>query len=200
MKDKISKFINVTKRDGLFSSLKKVVKYVMGNYFNKINILKKILFIINKDKISNELDEILSLDYDRVLVWRGSFGWNVPLYQRPQQIANSLINKRCLILYEVTRMTDKVSFVKKEKDNLYLINYEVGSFEKMLFEKLEELDRPKYLQLYSTCWDVKKEEVDDKKSVEKTDEKERCRFRITEGKNKLKGCCFQMLPERTGGK
>lgn len=160
MKDKISKFINVTKRDGLFSSLKKVVKYVMGNYFNKINILKKILFIINKDKISNELDEILSLDYDRVLVWRGSFGWNVPLYQRPQQIANSLINKRCLILYEVTRMTDKVSFVKKEKDNLYLINYEVGSFEKMLFEKLEELDRPKYLQLYSTCWDVKKEEVD----------------------------------------
>lgn len=160
MKDKISKFISVTKRDGIFKTLKKTFTYVMGNYVNKINIVKRVKFILKKEEISKEIDDILSLDYDRVLVWRGSFGWNVPLYQRPQQIANYLINKRCLVLYEVTRMTDKVDFIKKEKDNLYLVNYEISSFEKLLFGKLCGINKPKYLQLYSTCWDVKREEVD----------------------------------------
>ena len=160
VKDKIAKFVNVMKRDGFFKTIKKTLTYVMGNYVNKINIIKRVKFIINKDKISNEIDDILNLDYDRILVWRGSFGWNVPLYQRPQQIANYLINKRCLILYEVTRMTDKVDFIKKEKDNLYLVNYEIGAFEKLLFSKLCRINKPKYLQLYSTCWDVRKDEVD----------------------------------------
>lgn len=160
MKDKISKFINVMKRDGFFKTLKKTFKYVLANYINKINVIKYIRFYLGKNKIENCIDEVLALDYDYLLVWRGSFGWNVPLYQRPQQIANCLINKKCLVLYEVTRMTDKVSFIKKEKDNLYLINYEVKAFEELLFEKLKKVSKPKFLQLYSTCWDVKKEEVD----------------------------------------
>lgn len=160
MRDKISKFLNVAKRDGLLKSIKKAFTYIMGNYVNKINIFKRVKYALNKNKISEEIDSVLALDYDYLLVWRGSFGWNVPLYQRPQQIANCLINKKCLVLYEVTRMTDKVSFIKKEKDNLYLINYEVKAFEKLLFEKLRKVSKPKFLQLYSTCWDVKKEEVD----------------------------------------
>lgn len=160
MKDKISKFINVTKRDGLLKTIKKAITYIMANYINKINIRKRLKFRLEKDKISNQIDEILSSKYDRILVWRGSFGWNVPLFQRPQQIANCLINKNCLVLYEVTRMTDKVDFIKKEKNNLYLVDYEISKFEKLLFEKLKNINKPKYLQLYSTCWDVKKEEVD----------------------------------------
>lgn len=160
MKDKISKFINVTKRDGLLKTIKKAITYIMANYINKINIRKRLKFRLEKDKISNQIDEILSSKYDRILVWRGSFGWNVPLFQRPQQIANCLINKNCLVLYEVTRMTDKVDFIKKEKNNLYLVDYEISKFEKLLFEKLKNINKPKYLQLYSTCWDVKKEELD----------------------------------------
>ena len=160
MKDKLSKFISVAKRDGLLSTLKRTFTYIVANYINKINIKKRIVFKLNKENISKQIDDILSADYDRILVWRGSFGWNVPLFQRPQQITNCLINKRCLILYEVTRMTDKVDFLKKEKDNLYLVNYEINKFEKLLFEKLKNIKKPKYLQLYSTCWDVKKEELD----------------------------------------
>jgi teichuronic acid biosynthesis glycosyltransferase TuaH len=161
MKDKIAKFINVTKRDGLLKTIKKTNTYIMGNYINKINIKKRIYFKNNKDNLSKELDDILKgKNYDRILVWRGSFGWNVPLFQRPQQITNCLINKRCLIFYEVTRMTDKVDFIKKEKNNLYLVNYEISGFEDLLFNKLKDVNKPKYLQLYSTCWDVKKEEVD----------------------------------------
>lgn len=160
MKDKLSKFINVTKRDGVFNAFKKSTNYITGNYL-KILLPKRINFFRNKNRISQELDEILnSGDYDRILIWRGSFGWTVPLYQRPQQIAMLLADKRCLVLYEVTRMTDKVNFHKKIKDNLYLIDYELSSFSKLLFKKLESAQKPKYLQLYSTCWDVKKETVD----------------------------------------
>lgn len=161
MKDKISKFINVTKRDGFLTTFKKTYNYVMANYINKINLRKRLYFNNNNQKLSIEIDNILkNNNYDRILVWRGSFGWNVPLYQRPQQIARSLIKQKCLIFYEVTRMTDKVDFIKKETDNLYLVNYELKKFENLLFKKLMNVSKPKYLQLYSTCWDVRKEEVD----------------------------------------
>ena len=160
MKDKISKFINVTKRDGIIKTIKRTITYITANYINRINIRKRIKFKIQKEKLSHEIDSILEGKYKRILVWRGSFGWNVPLFQRPQQIANCLSEKNCLILYEVTRMTDKIDFIKKEKNNLYLIDYEISKFEKLLFEKLKQINKPKYLQLYSTCWDVKKEEVD----------------------------------------
>jgi len=160
MKDKIAKFFNVLKRDGLFSTLKKTFKYIVANYYNKINISKRISYKINKKKILSEIENVLNSKYDRILVWRGSFGWNVPLYQRPQQIAKCLSDEKCLIFYEVTRMTDKTKFFEKGKDNLYLVNYEIRSFENDLFELLKKIDKPKYLQLYSTCWDVKKEEVD----------------------------------------
>ena len=158
MKEKLSKFINVAKRDGLFKTITRTFSYIMANYINRINILKRIKFEFKKETLSTQIDEILNTDFDRILVWRGSFGWNVPLFQRPQQIANCLINNRCLILYEVTRMTDKVDFIKKEKENLYLINYEIKKFEILLFEKLKHISKPKYLQLYSTCWDIKKED------------------------------------------
>ncbi|MDD2409548.1 MAG: glycosyltransferase family 1 protein [Bacilli bacterium] len=161
MKDKISKFINVTRRDGLLKTIKKSITYINANYINKININKRIKFNKEKDNLSKYIDDILSSkNYNRILVWRGSFGWNVPLFQRPQQIANILSDKKCLIFYEVTRMTDKVDFIKKEKNNLYLVDYEINNFEKFLFQKLKETNIPKYLQLYSTCWDVKKEKVD----------------------------------------
>ncbi len=44
MKEKILKFINVTKRDGFILTLKKSIKYINANYVNKINIKKRIIF------------------------------------------------------------------------------------------------------------------------------------------------------------
>lgn len=160
MKDKISKFWSVLKRDGFEETIKKTYKYFMANYFNKINLVKKASYRRQKQDILKEIDKILNGNYKRLLVWRGSFGWDVPLYQRPQQIARCLSDDDCLILYEVTRMTDKTKFIEKAKKNLYLINYEISKFEEDLFERLKEVNKPKYLQLYSTSWDVKKEEVD----------------------------------------
>lgn len=160
MKDKISKFISVTKRDGLLKSIKKAIKYVIANYYNKINIGKRIYYLVHRKRILNEIDNALNGNYDRIMVWRSSFGWNVPLFQRSQQIAKCLSEDTSLVLYEVTRMTDKTKFIEKINDRLYLINYEISTFRKDLFKKLLEIDKPKYLQMYSTCWNVKKEDVD----------------------------------------
>ena len=160
MRDKISKFISVTKKDGLLITIKKTFKYIMANYFNKINIGKKIYYKIHKDDILKEIDTCLNGKYDRIFVWRSSFGWNVPLFQRSQQIARCLSRNNCLVFYEVTRMTDKTKFFEKIEDNLYLVNYEISSFNNDLFNRLLNVDKPKYLQLYSTCWNVKKEEID----------------------------------------
>lgn len=155
MKEKLSKFINVLKKDGIIRTFKKTYKYCMANYINKINFIRKLQFKIQKNKILNDIENVLlNTDYDRILVWRGSFGWNVPLYQRPQHIAKCLSDKNCLVLYEVTRMTDKTKFFDKFKKNLYLVNYEIKEFEQLLWNCLIKVKKPKYLQLYSTCWDV----------------------------------------------
>ena len=94
MKDKISKFINVTKRDGIIKTIKRTITYITANYINRINIRKRIKFKIQKEKLNHEIDSILEGKYKRILIWRGSFGWNVPLFQRPQQIANCLSEKK----------------------------------------------------------------------------------------------------------
>ena len=158
MKDKISKFFNVLKKDGFIKTIKKTYKYCMANIINKINFIRIIEFKIKKSEIINQIENLFNNShYDRVIVWRGSFGWNVPLYQRPQHIAKCLSDMNCLVLYEVTRMTDKTKFIDKYKDNLFLINYEIKGFEELLWNKLKKINKPKYLQLYSTCWDVSDE-------------------------------------------
>lgn len=155
MKEKLSKFISVLKKDGIFKTMHKTYKYCMANYISKINFIRRIEFKLHKKAILESVRKALEdSNYDRILVWRGSFGWNVPLYQRPQHIARCLSDMNCLILYEVTRMTDKTKFIDKFKDNLFLVNYEIKGFEELLWNELQKVNKPKYLQLYSTCWDV----------------------------------------------
>ena len=47
----------------------------------------------------------------------------MPLYQRPQHIFSNFAKQRTLVFYEVTRFTDDVKRIKKQADNLYLVNY-----------------------------------------------------------------------------
>ena len=76
-------------------------------------------------------------DYDRIILWRSSFGYNVPLFQRPQHIANNLSKSNCLVIYEVTTMTDKVKTLKKFQNNLYLFNYNNIKLNKIKHSVLE---------------------------------------------------------------
>lgn len=149
MREKISKLVNVYKKYGLMGFFKKLYAYVVANYLNKISFA----VFLNPNKYRVQIREILkSEEFDRIVLWRSSFGYNVPLFQRPQHIANNLAANRCLVFYEVTTMTDRVKTVKHFDDNLYLINYNNILLNKILMSELKKINKAKYIQLYSTDW------------------------------------------------
>ena len=157
MKEKLSKLINVYKKYGFIGFSKKLKAYIIANYLDKISLK----VILNPNKYRKEIQEMLSGKYDRVILWRSSFGYNVPLFQRPQHIANNLSKNNCLVIYEVTTMTDKVKTLKKLQENLYLFNYNNIRLNKILNEELNKMDIPKYIQLYSTDWKLSVKNIED---------------------------------------
>lgn len=158
MKDKLTKLINVYKKYGFVGFLKKLYAYVVANYFNKISFA----VFFNKGKYYRQLEEILrDCDYDRIVLWRSSFGYDVPLFQRPQHIAKNLSKNKCLVFYEVTTMTDKVKIFKKQSDNIYLLNFNNIALNKLLMKALSKIDKPKYIQLYCTDWKLTVKDIED---------------------------------------
>lgn len=158
MKEKFSKLINVYKKYGFIGFLKKLYAYVVANYLNKISFA--VFFCPGKYR--RQLWEIINAEgFDRIVLWRSSFGYNVPLFQRPQHIANNLAKNGCLVLYEVTTMTDKVKTVKKLTDNIYLINYNNILLNRILMKELAKVQKPKYVQLYSTDWKLSVQNIKD---------------------------------------
>ncbi|MCL2384004.1 MAG: glycosyltransferase [Oscillospiraceae bacterium] len=150
MKEKIYKIISVIKKDGFLVMLRKSYQYIKANYIIKINIFQTIYINLNAKKYKKIIDDILDGDYDRVIIWRSTFGWNVPLFQRPQHISRNLAQSKCLVFYEVTTMTDKVKDIAKIENNLHLINFNNRAIKKLLMGKLQKVSKPKYVQIYST--------------------------------------------------
>ncbi len=157
MKEKISKLINVYKKYGFIGFCKKLKAYIVANYLDRISL--KVIF--NKKKYVKIINKILNDEkYDRIILWRSSFGYNVPLFQRPQHIANNLAKEKCLMFYEVTTMTDRVKTIKKHSNNIYLINFNNKALEKILMNVLKNIDKPKYIQLYSTDWKLSVQNIE----------------------------------------
>lgn len=148
MNKKLSKLTNVYKKYGFVGFMKKLYAYIKANYLDKISF--DVFF--HKKKYHNIVREILNQEYDRIILWRSSFGYQVPLFQRPQHISNQLSKQNCLVLYEVTTMTDKVKTVRKQADHLYLFNFNNVALNKILMKELKKNHKPKYFQLYSTDW------------------------------------------------
>lgn len=158
MKEKLSKLVNVYKKYGPIGFCKKLYAYIVANYLNRISF--DVFFRPNYHR--NRIREMLaSEDYDRVILWRSSFGYNVPLFQRPQHIARNLAKNNSLVLYEVTTMTDKVKTFAKHEDNLYLFNYNNVLLRRILMEELDAVEKPKFVQLYSTDWKLSVENIQD---------------------------------------
>lgn len=147
---RVNKVITVIKKDGLRNALKKIFLYVKAHYISKINLFSYIYVFMNQVNIKKNIDEILNKDYDRIIIWRSSFGWNVPLFQRPQHIARNLSFNKSLVFYEITTVTDKVGTYKKINDNLYLVNFNNRAMRKLLLKEINKIDKPKYVQFYST--------------------------------------------------
>lgn len=150
MKEKISKVVSTIKKDGIYLTSKKIYKYIKSNYLSRIDILSYLDIILHYKKYSLLLDNILDSSYDRLIIWRSSFGWNVPLFQRPQHISRNFAKNDCLVFYEVTSVTDKVKTIEKIENNLYLFNFNNVALNKLFFTKLKNIMKPKYIQFYST--------------------------------------------------
>ena len=158
MKEKLSKLVNVYKKYGFIGFCKKLYAYIKANYMDKISLK----VILHKKKYHNIIKDILeSNKYERIILWRSSFGYNVPLFQRPQHIANNLSKNKCLVFYEVTTMTDKIKTIKKHTNNLYLTNFNNIALNKILMNELSKINKPKYIQLYSTDWKLSIENIKD---------------------------------------
>lgn len=157
MKEKVSKLINVYKKYGFIGFCKKLRAYIIANYLDKISL--KVLF--QRKKYHKVIQNILKESkYERVILWRSSFGYNVPLFQRPQHIANNLSKNKCLVFYEVTTMTDNVKTIKKYQNNLYLINFNNIALNRILMKELAKISKPKYIQLYCTDWKLTIESIE----------------------------------------
>ena len=158
MKEKLSKLLNVYKKYGFIGFCKKLRAYIKANYMDRISF--KVMF--NPSKYRKIIKEILdSNKYDRIILWRSSFGYNVPLFQRPQHIANNLAKHKSLLFYEVTTMTDNIKTLKKHSDNIYLFNFNNKALNKILMEELAKIAKPKYVQLYSTDWKLSVQNIED---------------------------------------
>ena len=95
MKEKISKLVNVYRKNGFVGFWKKLYAYVVANYLNKISFD----VMLRPDHYRAEIRRmLLDRDFDRVVLWRSSFGYDVPLYQRPQHISRNLAKNGCLVL------------------------------------------------------------------------------------------------------
>ncbi len=150
----VQKFINKVKRDGLLKATKKAFIKLYYDYLIKLSIINIIKFRKNKGNIIEKFDAILNGEFDRIIVWRSSIGWSIPLFQRPQQLALELAREKTLVFFEVTRLTDKINFIRKKEDNLYLVDFSCKEFSNLFHEMLNNTDKPKYLFTASTCWDL----------------------------------------------
>ena len=156
MREKISKLVNVYKKYGFVGFCKKLYAYIVANYLNKISFA----VFFNPKKYRRMIEEILnSNDFERIVLWRSSFGYHVELFQRPQHIANNLAKNNSLVLYEVTTMTDRVKTIKKLSNNLYLVNYNNILLNRIVMQELAKSQKPKYVQLYSTDWKLSVENI-----------------------------------------
>ena len=158
LSEKISKLVNVYKKYGPIGFCKKLYAYVVANYLNKISFDVFFRPAHHRRQVQQML---MDGSYDRIILWRSSFGYNVPLFQRPQHIARNLAKNRCLVLYEVTTMTDKVKTLKKHEDNLYLFNFNNVLIRHILMRELQQIQKPKFVQLYSTDWKLSVQNIED---------------------------------------
>lgn len=99
----------------------------------------------------NKLEALLSKEYDAIVVFNASFGWNIELKQRPQHIAQQLAKKNVLYLYISKDHQDENYSIEKVEDNLYLINMANYTFKIALLQELEKIRIPKYVHIYATC-------------------------------------------------
>ncbi|MDZ5254637.1 glycosyltransferase [Clostridium sp. LIBA-8841] len=100
------------------------------------------------EKIKNILE---TEEFDEIIVFHASFGWNIEMKQRPQHLAEALSNKKILYIYRSDIKNDNIYSIEKIKDNLYVLNLDMYSLNIAFFEAIKTINKPKFVHVYATC-------------------------------------------------
>ena len=144
-------FKRTIKEEGLFALLKKICMDI-GYKFYCFRTRSRFTYNKNYNKYYKEFTKILKEEkYEAVVVFDSRVGWNIPLFQRSQHMANELTDKGFLYFYRSSEQFDKdITEFKKLKDRLHIVNMANYALNNAMFDVLKEHKGPKFLSLYST--------------------------------------------------
>lgn len=152
-----SKAAAAYKKHGASGFFRKLCGYVRANYLDRLGL--SVLF--NRKKYRAEIGKILLAGgYDRIILFRNSFGYDAEMFQRPQHMAWNLAKRGCLVLYEVTSVSDRVKTYREQGERLYLFNFNNSPLRKILEEEIKKTAAPRYVLVCSTDWKLSPPDIE----------------------------------------
>ncbi|EJT6150833.1 glycosyltransferase [Clostridium perfringens] len=141
----------VLKEDGLIEVIKRVLRYIKRRIKDKLDN-NALTYRKNYEEANAIFHKILKKEkFKAVVVFDSRVGWNIPLFQRSQHMANELTDDGYLYFYRTSEQFDPhVKTVEKLKDRLYLVNMANFALQNAMFDLLKEYKGHKFLSLYST--------------------------------------------------
>ncbi|WP_124040793.1 glycosyltransferase [Clostridium perfringens] len=141
----------VLKEDGLIEVIKRVLRYIKRRIKDKLDN-NALTYRKNYEEANAIFHKILKKEkFKALVVFDSRVGWNIPLFQRSQHMANELTDDGYLYFYRTSEQFDPhVKTVEKLKDRLYLVNMANFALQNAMFDLLKEYKGHKFLSLYST--------------------------------------------------
>ncbi|EGT4136552.1 glycosyltransferase [Clostridium perfringens] len=141
----------VLKEDGLIEVIKRVLRYIKRRIKDKLDN-NALTYRKNYEEANAIFHKILKKEkFKAVVVFDSRVGWNIPLFQRSQHMANELTDDGYLYFYRTSEQFDPhVKTFEKLKDRLYLVNMANFALQNAMFDLLKEYKGHKFLSLYST--------------------------------------------------
>ena len=148
MRDLFSKLLSAFRKYGLSGFSRKLLAWLRAQLLDAVHPAA----LLRPRHYRRLIRRMLGEDSERVILWRSSFGWQTPLFQRPQHIARQLARSGSLVVYEVSRMTDDCVTLRRLEERLWLFNFTNLPLRRLLLRELKKSGKPGYVQLYSTDW------------------------------------------------
>ncbi|EGS9998842.1 glycosyltransferase family 1 protein [Clostridium perfringens] len=157
----LTKVINEDGEETAYYENKITEEDILSGNFNELcsktskyidDAISSILFERQFNCFYEKIKSILELeDFDEIIVFHASFGWNIEMKQRPQHLAEALSKKKVLYIYRSDVKNDNIYSIKKIKDNLYVLNLDMYSLNVAFFEAIKSINKPKFIHVYATC-------------------------------------------------
>ena len=157
----LTKMINEDGEEIAYYENKITEEDILSGNFNEVcsktskyidDAISSILFEGQFNCFYEKIKSILELeDFDEIIVFHASFGWNIEMKQRPQHLAEALSKKKVLYIYRSDVKNDNIYSIKKIKDNLYVLNLDMYSLNVAFFEAIKSINKPKFVHVYATC-------------------------------------------------